>query len=152
MLTVWRIVKAKHAATAFDGEGARLSGGRWTSAGRRAVYTSSTIALATLEMLAHLDSTTPLTAYRVIEVTIPESLVSAVDVAALPAKWRDYPAPAELRAIGDSWLDAQRAAVLKVPSALVAVEYNYLLNPEHKDFPRITRGKPVPFPVDPRLL
>ena len=116
------------------------------------MYTSSTIALATLEILAHLDSTTPLTAYRVIEVTISESLVSAVDLETLPANWRDYPAPAELRAIGDSWLDAQRAAVLKVPSVLVAVEYNYLLNPEHADFGKITRGKPVPFPVDPRLL
>ncbi|HET9387651.1 MAG TPA: RES family NAD+ phosphorylase [Gemmatimonadales bacterium] len=151
MLTVWRIVKAKHAASAFDGEGARLSGGRWTSEGRRAVYTSSTIALATLEMLAHLDSSAPLTAYRVIEVKIPERLVREVESTDLPPQWRAYPAPPELRVIGDAWLEARQAAVLKVPSALVAVEYNYLINPEHADFPEITRGHPVPFPVDPRL-
>lgn len=115
------------------------------------MYTSSTIALATLEMLAHLDSTGPLTAYRVIEVTIPERLVSAVESTTLPSNWRHYPAPAELRVIGDTWLDAQHTAVLKVPSALVAVEYNYLISPQHPDFSLITRGKPVPFSVDPRL-
>lgn len=151
MLTVWRIVKAKHAASAFDGEGARRSGGRWTSAGRRAVYTSSTIALATLEILVHLDSTVPLPAYRLIEATIPESLVTAIETKSLPSNWRQYPAPPELHVIGDDWLHRQDSAVLKVPSALVAVEYNYLINPQHPDFPKITIGTPVSFPVDPRL-
>jgi len=151
VLTVWRIVKAKHAASAFDGEGARRSGGRWTSAGRRAVYTSSTIALATLEIVVHLDSTVPLPAYRLIDATIPESLITAVETQSLPSNWRQYPAPLELRAIGDDWLQRQDAAVLKVPSALVAVEYNYVINPQHPDFPQIRIGTPVSFPVDPRL-
>jgi len=151
VLTVWRIVKAKHARSAFDGEGARRSGGRWTSAGRRVVYTSSTIALATLEVLVHLDSTVPLPAYRLIEATVPDSLITTVDMNSLPSNWRQYPAPLELRTIGDDWLDKRDSAVLKVPSALVAVEYNYLINPEHPDFPRITTGTPISFPVDPRL-
>ncbi len=152
MPTVWRIVKAKHAASAFDGEGARRSGGRWTSVGRRAVYTSSTVALAALEMIAHLDSTVPLPAYTLIEATVPEPLITAVDLAALPSNWRQYPSPPELRMIGDGWLDAKRAAVLKVPSALVPVEYNYVINPEHPDFALITTGDPTGFPLDPRLL
>jgi RES domain-containing protein len=150
--TVWRIVKTKHAASAFDGEGARRSGGRWTSVGRRAVYTSSTVALATLEMIAHLDSTALLRAYTLIEATVPASLITAVDMAALPANWRQYPSPPELRAIGDTWLDAKRSAALKVPSALVAVEYNYVINPQHLDFALITTGPPLSFPLDPRLL
>ncbi len=54
--------------------------------------------------------------------------------------------------IGDGWLDAKRAAVLKVPSALVPVEYNYVINPEHPDFALITTGDPTGFPLDPRLL
>lgn len=151
MLTVWRIVKAKHAGSAFDGEGARRSGGRWTSAGRRVVYTSSTIALATLEMLAHLDSTVPLPAYRLIEATIPDSLITALEPNSLPSNWRQYPAPPELQIIGDNWLEQRDSAVLKVPSALVAVEYNYLINPEHPDFALITTATPVSFAVDPRL-
>jgi RES domain-containing protein len=150
--SVWRIVKAKHAASAFDGEGARRSGGRWTSLGRRAVYTSSTVALATLEMIAHLDSTAPLRAYVLIEVTVPDSLITAVDSSALPSNWREYPAPLELRVIGDSWLDRKTSAVLRVPSAIVPVEYNYVINPQHHDFPLIATGPAVSFPIDPRLL
>jgi len=120
--------------------------------GRRAVYTSSTVALATLEMIAHLDSTAPLPAYTVIKVTVPEALITAVDVAALPSNWREYPSPPDLRVIGDAWLDAKTSAVLKVPSALVAVEYNYVMNPEHRDFARIVTGPPLSFPLDPRLV
>lgn len=152
MATAWRIVKARYARSAFDGEGAKRTGGRWTSVGRRAIYTSSTVALATLEMLAHLDSTAPLSAYVLIEVTIPDSMVTALDLAALPANWRQYPAPLALRALGDAWLDAKTSATLKVPSALIGVEYNYLINPEHADFASITTGPPRPFAVDPRIL
>ncbi len=152
MPTAWRIVKARYARSAFDGEGAKRSGGRWTSAGRRAIYTSSTVALATLEMIAHLDSTALLPAYVLIEVTFPASLATSIDVAALPANWWKYPSPLELRVLGDAWLDAKTSAVLKVPSALVAVEDNYLINPEHPDFTLITTGPPLSFPVDPRLL
>lgn len=151
MLTVWRMVKTKHAASAFDGEGARLFGARWTSEGRRAVYTSGSVALATLEIVAHLDSTAPLAAYALIEVTVPLRLVTAVDVATLPHDWRTFPAPASTRAIGDRWLDAARHAVLKVPSTLVPVEFNYVLNPAHPAFETITMGKPVPFTLDARL-
>ena len=55
MLRAWRIVKAKHAATAFSGEGAVLTGGRWNSRGVRVVYASSTLSLAVLESLVHLN-------------------------------------------------------------------------------------------------
>ena len=110
------------------------------------------MALAALEMIAHLDSTVPLAAYTLIEVNVPESLVTAVDLAALPSNWRQYPSPQEVRAIGDSWLDAKRSAVLKVPSALVAVEYNYVINPQHPDFALITTGPPLACPLDPRLI
>lgn len=55
MPVVWRIVREKYAATAFDGEGAYRYGGRWNSQGRRVVYTSATLSLAALEMLVHLQ-------------------------------------------------------------------------------------------------
>jgi RES domain-containing protein len=116
------------------------------------VYASSTVALATLEMLVHLDSTVPLPAYRLIEAAIPESLITAVPANALPHNWRNYPAPPELRILGDNWLQSGDSAVLKVPSALVAVEFNYVINPQHPDFPLITTATAVSFPVDARLL
>ena len=103
-------------------------------------------------MIAHLDSTAPLPAYVLIEATVPDSLITTVDLAALPSNWRQYPSPPESRVIGDAWLDAKRSAVLKVPSALVPVEYNYVMNPQHPDFALITTGAPLSFPLDPRLL
>lgn len=154
MPPAWRIVKAKHAARAFDGEGARLHGGRWTSIGRSAVYTSSTVALATLEMLVHLDSAAPLAAYVLFAVAIPDETVSVVDPVTLPRDWRASPAPAALQALGDRWLDEGRAAALRVPSAVVGavgVEFNYLLSPAHVDFHLITIGPEQPYDLDERL-
>ena len=154
MPSAWRIVKAKHAAHAFDGEGARLYGGRWTSVGQSAVYTSSTVALATLELLVHLDSAAPLAAYVLFGVTIPETVVSIVDPVSLPRDWRASPAPAALQALGDRWLEEGRSAVLRVPSAVVGavgVEFNYLLNPAHLDFHLITIGPEQPYDVDERF-
>ena len=55
-MQVWRISKAKYAATAYSGEGARLESGRWHQAGHRVVYTSASAALAALEILVHTAS------------------------------------------------------------------------------------------------
>jgi RES domain-containing protein len=151
LIRAWRIIKTKYASVAFDGEGAKRAGGRWTSIGKRAVYTSSTIALATLEMLAHLNSNILLPAYSLIEVQIPPQLVTSLAVSSLPSDWRDYPSPPSLLGIGDAWLEGQQSAVLRVPSA-ITVEDNYVLNPMHRDFALINRASPIAFPVDVRLL
>ena len=55
MISASRICKTRHLATALSGEGARLNGGRWNSPGLPAVYTSSSLSLATLEVLVHLE-------------------------------------------------------------------------------------------------
>lgn len=151
MPSAWRIVKQKYAASAFDGEGARRAGGRWTSMGRRVVYTSSSVALATLEILVHLESHRLLSAYSLFEVRFPDHLVTKLDVRTLPMEWMDFPAPVGLAALGDHWLDSAASAVLEVPSAVVGLESNYLLNPEHRDFRKVSIGSAQSFRVDPRL-
>ena len=56
MATGWRIVKSRYASTAFDGEGARLYGGRWNSSGTRMVYSlESAVADYTGEALDGYD-------------------------------------------------------------------------------------------------
>ncbi len=152
MAEVWRIVKARHAAGAFTGEGARLYGGRWTSRGRRAVYTSASAALAILEVLVHLEAPALLPAYALIPAGIPDDLIQRLDQAALPPHWRDYPAPARLQELGDAWLDAGGTPVLQVPSAIVPAEFNFVLDPSHPEFVRIRIGEPHPYAFDPRLL
>jgi RES domain-containing protein len=150
-ITAWHIVKARHAAGAFDGEGARVEGGRWNSPGTPVVYTSQTAALAALEMLVHLGRASVLHAYVLIPCTIDEVVVSRLDRNRLPQKWRSYPAPHELQLIGDEWVKSGTAAVLEVPSAVIATDSNYLLNPQHSDFQGIRVLDPQPFDFDVRL-
>ncbi len=152
LIEAWRIVKAKHAATAFDGEGARLLGGRWNSPGTRMVYTSATVALAALEMLVHLGRGMTLPSYALIACQFDESLVTPLDESRLPLNWRSYPAPVELQTIGDEWAKGAASAVLRVPSAVVEKEANYLLNPDHPDFAKIHINAPEPFALDLRLV
>jgi RES domain-containing protein len=150
-ITAWRIVKARRSANAFDGEGARIEGGRWNSPGVPVVYTSQSAALAALEMLVHLGRGAILSAYVLIPCTFEESLVSKLDRKRLPRNWRAYPAPAELQVIGDEWVKAGTSAVLDVPSAVIATDSNYLLNPHHDGFRAIKIRTSQPFTFDLRL-
>ena len=151
MPRAWRLVKARHAARAFDGEGARLHGGRWNSPGTRVVYVSSSRSLAALELLVHLEIAEALEHYVVIEVRIPTQSITRLDPRRLPPDWRSDPPPAALRALGDAWVRAARSVALEVPSVVVPEEANYLLNPAHPSFRRIAIGKPQPFRYDTRL-
>ncbi len=152
MISAWRITKQKHAKTAFTGEGARLYGGRWNSAGRPAINTAESRALALAEILVHLESAQVLSRYVVFQVEIDASYIVGVDVGALPKHWRQEPAPRWLQAIGDDWLASGKSAVLCVPSAIVTGEFNYLLNPLHPDFSKLRIHGPERFPINTRLI
>lgn len=149
--TAWRIVKRKHSNSAFDGAGARKYGGRWNSAGVPVVYTSESQSLAALEMLVHLERPEILQSYAFIAVEIPTAFVTSIDIAKLPGNWRSYPAPQELRSLGDDWVRSARSAVLQVPSALLPSENNFLLNPSHADAKKLVFGEPASFEFDSRL-
>lgn len=151
MITAWRIVKAKHQARAFDGEGARLAGGRWNSPGVPMIYTAQSAALATLEMLVHLNSSTVLSSYVLIACAFPENVVLRLDRSRLPTGWRKHPAVPQLQLLGDAWMKNGLSAVLEVPSVIIQSESNYLLNPVHTDFASIEVGPAQPFDVDARL-
>lgn len=98
------------------------------------MYTSQSAALAALEMLVHLGRASVLHAYVLIPCTFNDAVVSRLDRKRLPENWRSDPAPHELQLIGDEWVKSGTSAVLEVPSAVIEVESNYLLNPQHKDF------------------
>ncbi len=115
------------------------------------MYAASSAALAVLEMLAHLASERILPAYRLIRIFFDEALVERLDPSMLPSGWRSNPAPSRTQTIGDAWAAERRSAVLVVPSTIVPVESNYLLNPDHPDFHRIAIGEPEPFDLDPRV-
>lgn len=151
MADAWRIVKAKHAATAFSGDGAAKFGGRWNSRGVRMIYASASKSLAVLESLVHLN---PPVVFKSVEFGIgfDAALVNKIALSDLPADWRQEPPSASTQALGDAWVKSGTSAILAVPSVVLPSETNYLLNPAHPDFSKIKIAKPEAFVFDPRLL
>jgi len=152
-MRVWRISKRQYARKAFTGEGARLLGGRWNFPGQSVVYTSSTLALAALESFVHLPGPLNLPRNLVsVDAEIPDNLPrESIPIGNLPSAWKDSPPPDQLKAIGQAWLVRNQTAILEVPSVMIPTESNYLLNPAHPDFERITIGKFRLFAYDPRM-
>ena len=148
LVTAYRIVKREFVARAFSGEGARLYGGRWNSPGVSIVYTSSSISLAILEWRAHL-SQWPAPPVMIIEIQFPLSVIWTPS--RLPRDWAQTPAPKSTAALGNHWVKSGKSSVLKLSSAIIPKEFNYLLNPAHPQFGMITRGRARLFEVDPRL-
>ncbi len=146
----FRVVKKRWAKAAFDGEGARLWGGRWNSPGRPAVYCAGHVSLAILEVVVHADLVLA-PHYVVIPAEFDEALVEDLAADRLPPSWRRHPAPAAVVALGDEWLREGRSAVLCVPSVVVPTEPNFILNPLHPDFREIEIGRPEVLAVDARL-
>jgi RES domain-containing protein len=150
--TVWRITSARYAGSAFDGEGARLYGGRWNHPGTTLVYCSSTLSLAALEYFVHLEPDLAPPSLVAIAADLPPGLpVEVLKIEDLPPDWRSYPAPDRLKALGTAWARTGRAAVFLVPSSVIPDENNVLLNPRHPDFAKIHRRKALPFSFDPRM-
>lgn len=151
MPEAWRIVKEKHAGTAFSGQGAAKGGGRWNSRGVLAVYTSGTRSLAALEGLVHLNPPV-LFKYVAIRVEFDAALVERAALHSLPGDWRVEPPPPSTKQLGDEWVRSARSAILALPSVIIPGELNFLLNPAHPDFKKIVIGTPEEFAFDPRLL
>ncbi|QGQ72553.1 RES family NAD+ phosphorylase [Halomonas sp. PA16-9] len=148
----YRLVKRKWLQAAFDGEGARLYGGRWNSKGKACVYLASAESLAMLEVMVHLEDNQLLKEYALLEVTFPEEVLMQLPEDVLPADWRAEPAPPSTAEIGDDWLEGRSSLALAVPSVVAPREMNYLLNPEHPDFQAmVDSAKEVDFSPDRRL-
>ena len=115
------------------------------------VYTASSLPLAALEILVHLPRESILAKFVSISVDFDEGLVTTLK-AGLPADWRDYPAPVSTMTIGDEWLRLKASPVLRVPSVIIPDDSNFLLDPAHADFAKLSIGRPEDFWVDPRLI
>lgn len=152
MIAAWRLVKARHAAIAFNGEGARLEGGRWNPKGLPVVYLSDHPALAALEAYVHLKSAATKMKFLMFEVEIPDGVsVQELRAAALPAGWRAEPPTVATMAVGEKWIREGKSAILKVPSVLVPKADNLILNPVHPDAAKVRIEPGEHFGFDPRM-
>lgn len=135
---IYRVCRARYAR--LDGEGAKQVGGRWNSPGRAMVYMVETVALSVLENLVHMSRQDFPTGYVCIAAILPASINMASQ---LELKCRGDLRELSSQSLGDWWIEANLSAVLEVESVIVPSEHNYLLNPAHPDFARITTEPPL---------
>lgn len=151
-LTVFRLGKHAYRDQLFSGQGGLYASGRWTSKGRPVIYTSASISLAVLEYTVNYRRRGWVPATVVGRAMIPASVrVETVSIDRLPASWFTASPPSQLQVLGGDWLERGTTAVLKVPSAIVTEEWNYLLNPLHADFGKLHISAPQSFNFDRRV-
>jgi RES domain-containing protein len=151
-LTVFRLGKHIYRDQLFSGQGGLYASGRWTPRGRPVVYTSASISLAVLEYTVNYRRRGWVPATVLGRAVVPASVrVETISIDELPASWFAAAPPPRLQTIGGEWLERGETAVLKVPSAIVIEEWNYLLNPLHADFRKLRMGVPKPFSLDQRV-
>jgi len=151
-MIVYRLSKQQYAGD-LSGLGARLSGGRWNSPGVALVYTSESRALCTAEIAVHTGLGLLPTDYRLVTIFFPDqTILSEIDPEKLPPDWRSFPYPNFTKVIGDQFVKENRHLVLRVPSAVVRGDFNYLINPAHAGISQVNILKTEPFGFDRRLF
>ncbi len=149
MMIVFRLSKEQFAQD-LSGKGAELVGGRWNSRGNAMLYTSQSIALCVTEIAVHVPLGILPKDYQLVQIEIPNE--DFLEMKRLSKDWQSFPHSNSTQMIGDKFLKDSKFLVLKVPSATVQGEFNYLINPRHKNFDQIKILKIENFNFDERLF
>ena len=131
-METFRIAAKKHSGTLS----ASGKANRWNKDGENVLYVGSSRSLSTLELVVHRSSIKPTIEYKVmiISIAVAENLYGEIHIKDLPSEWRKSMAYPQLQNIGSDWYNSKRSLFLKVPSAIITQEFNYLVNLEHPDF------------------
>jgi RES domain-containing protein len=153
LISLYRLVKRRWLDQAWDGEGAKLYGGRWNSKGKACVYCAGSESLALLEVLVHLGNARVIPHYAMLELRVSEDQILNAKPGILPTDWREEPAPPSTASFGDAWLESGQSLALAVPSVIIPRERNYLLNVEHAGYKKlVASARELDFMVDERLV
>jgi RES domain-containing protein len=151
-MRVYRLSRKKY-PDHLSGKGAATYGARWNPAGIELVYTADSRALAMAEVSVHLSLAMMPDDFIMITIEIPSSVsILAVEEESLPEGWNDFPYNIETQSIGSHFVSGGGSCVLKVPSAVVQGDFNYLINPVHADFKRISTVAQNDFLIDRRFF
>lgn len=150
-MIVFRLTKGKY-KNKISGKGAELNGGRWNNKGTSIIYTGENRALCTTEIAVHVPLGIVPKNYFLQTIKIPSTKISKIEISKLHKNWNQNPPIPDTRNIGDIFVKENKNLVIKVPSAVVQDEYNYLINPDHKDFNKIQLLKVEVFKFDKRLF
>ncbi len=150
-MQVYRIAKDVYIRD-LSGIGAKTVGGRWNFKGIAILYTSSSASLSMLECLAHFPPAFAPKDMAMATINIPENSILELNVSDMPDNWRGVPSPRQLKEMAYQWIKTQEFLILKVPSIIVPNESNYIVNPFHPDFSKVTLKEVSPFSFDTRVL
>lgn len=147
-MEVYRITLARFAADI------KASGraARWNSNDVQLIYTASSRSLACLENVVHRNQLGLSTLFKTMVIEIPDDIkLKTINRNQLSGDWKNFGKTYLTQKIGDRWAAKMETALLKVPSSIIDVEYNYLINPLHPDFKRIKLLRTEPFVFDERI-
>lgn len=137
----------------LSGIGASKFGARWNSKGTELVYLASSRALAMAEVVVHLNLSNLPSNFCMLTVYVSDSIGSTeIKNAELHADWNSFPETVVTQKIGDAFVAKKEFGLCKVPSAVVKGDFNYIVNPNHKDFEHIKIIQQDYFPIDSRLF
>ncbi|MFV0531526.1 MAG: RES family NAD+ phosphorylase [Flavobacteriales bacterium] len=149
-MEVFRLSK-KRFAKDLIGKGAELAGGRWNSKGTAVLYTAQSRALCTAELAVHLPLQIVPKDYQLITIEIPND-IAYFEPKRLPKDWNSLPHSDSTQKIGDQFVVKNEFLMMKVPSVVVQGDFNYVLNPLHPLFSKITIKKIESYRFDKRFF
>ena len=148
-MIIYRLATERY-STDISGTGAKLMGGRWNSPGLLVLYTTENISLSVLEILVNAERQHIPQTYQLLKLTIPDTVTyNNVTKEKLKKQWKDDYEYTQW--IGSEFLKQNKSLVLKVPSAVVDEECNFLFNPAHADFKKLKILSVNDFRFDKRL-
>ena len=151
-MIVYRLAKGKF-RNDLSGKGAELAGGSWNSKGTAILYTCQSRALCTTEIAVHTPLGIVPEDYFLISLEFPDkTAVQEIAAKDLKPSWRKFPHPHFTQELGDAFVQENRFLVLKVPSAVVPGDFNFLFNPRHPQFSKVKVLASEPFEFDERLF
>ena len=148
-MITYRLTTGKF-ANDISGTGAKINGGRWNPVGLAGLYTSQYISLTILEILVRATRATSPNSYTLTSFEIPDNSIYQIQLSKLKNEWKydlNY-----TQGIGEDFLTDNQSLCLKVPSAIVPQENNFLLNPLHREFKRVKIIASELLELDKRLI
>ncbi|HRO83259.1 MAG TPA: RES family NAD+ phosphorylase [Niabella sp.] len=150
-MIVYRLANSEYKDD-LSGYGSFLYGGRWNSRGLYALYATEHISLAVLEIVVNYNRSaySIRTSYHLLEIFIPDVPLLQINVAILKKKWQEDLEYSQM--MGDQFLQQKNHLLLKIPSAVIPEENNFLINPDHPDYKKIKIKTSRPYGLDTRLF
>jgi RES domain-containing protein len=151
-MDAFRLARKKYPIE-LSGKGASIAGARWNSKGTEIIYCAQSRALAMAEVVVHLSLATLPSDFVMLKIDIPDDIpMETIEVSQLESNWSVFPSGFSTQLLGDDFVRRNGTCVLKVPSAVVQGDFNFLINPHHKDFEKIKITEQMDFPFDKRIF